>query len=405
MSKLAIDGGPKVFANGVQTAPDWPPKYPETAELLKEIYFSGHWSFYGQYELEFNRRFAQYTGADSCHLMANGTVTLEVALQALGIGPGDEVIVPAVTWLATGIAPLYVGATPVIVDIEEDTLCLDPAKVEEAITEKTKAIIPVHLFGSMADMEKLTAIAKKYDLKVIEDCAHAHGGVWDGRHVGTLGDAGSFSFQQSKIMSSGEGGACIAMDPVIGEKLGRLSHIGYHNGAKQGEVAAPPPMGLLSHNYRITEFQAAILLGQLKDLKESTVLKDRNARKVAERLNKIPGLQMQARGRKADLQSYYQVIYKLDERYLKEGYTVQNVIEALKAEGVGAGRGSWGGKAMYQMPLWNVPEKDYRIHSRETAERLLPALINTAAGFFACSDEEVDMYCRCFEKVMEAYGR
>ena len=161
MSKLAIDGGPKVFTNGVQTAPDWPPKYPETAELLKEIYLNGNWSFYGKYEQEFDRQFAQYTGADSCHLMANGTVTLEVALQALGIGPGDEVIVPAVTWLATGIAPLYVGATPVIVDIEEDTLCLDPVKVEEAITEKTKAIIPVHLFGSMADMEKLMATAKK----------------------------------------------------------------------------------------------------------------------------------------------------------------------------------------------------------------------------------------------------
>ena len=405
MSKLAIDGGKKVFANGVQTAPDWPPKYPETAELLKELYLHGSWSFYGQYEQEFNSKFAQYTGADSCHLMANGTVTLEVALQALGVGPGDEVIVPAVTWLATGIAPLYVGATPVIVDIEEDTLCLDPVKVEQAITEKTKAIIPVHLFGSMADMEKIMAIARKYDIKVIEDCAHAHGGVWDGRHVGTLGDAGSFSFQQSKIMSSGEGGACITMDPVIGEKLGRLSHIGYHKGAKQGEVAAPPPMGLLTHNYRITEFQAVILLSQLKELKESTVIKDRNARKVAERLNKIPGLQMQARGRKADLQSFYQVIYKLDESYLKEGYTVDNVIQALKAEGVGAGHGAWGGKAMYQMSLWNVPEKDYRLHSKETAEKLLPSLINTASGFFACCDEEVDMYCQCFEKVMEAYSK
>lgn len=405
MSKLAIDGGPKVFANGVQTAPDWPPKYPETAELLKEIYLSGKWSFYGQYELEFDEKFAQYTHADSCHLMANGTVTLEVALQALGIGPGDEVIVPALTWLATGIAPLYVGATPVIVDIEEDTLCLDPVKVEEAITEKTKAIIPVHLFGSIADMEKIMEIARKYDLKVVEDCAHAHGGVWDGRHVGTIGDVGSFSFQQSKIMSSGEGGACITMDPVLGEKLGRLSHIGYHRGAKQGEVAAPPPLGLISHNYRVTEFQAAILLSQLKDFKESTALKDRNARVVAERLNKIPGLSMQARGRKADIQSYYQVIYKLDESYLKEGYTIEHVIKALKAEGIGAGRAAWGGKAMYQMGLWNVPPEDYRIASNDVTEKILPCILNTAAGFFSCSDEEVDMYCQCFEKVMEAYGK
>ena len=402
MSKLAIDGGEKVFANGVQTAPDWPPVYPETAELLKEIYLSRSWSFYGKYELEFNEKYAQYTGADSCHLMVNGTVTLEVALKALGIGKGDEVIVPGLTWLATGIAPLYVGATPVIVDVEPDTLCLDPVKVEAAITEKTRAIIPVHLFGSMTDMDKIMEIAKKYDLKVVEDCAHAHGGVWAGRHVGTIGDVGSFSFQQSKTLASGEGGACITMDKEIGEKLGRLSHIGYQRGAKQGEVAAPPPMGLISHNYRVTEFQAAILLSQLKGFKESCELKDRNARIVEERFRNIPGIRMQARGRRADIQSCYQSIFILEENCLKEGITREDVIAALKAEGVGCGKGAWG-SPMYKMRLWNVPPEDYRIHSNEVIEKVIDSLITSAAGFFMCSDEEVDLFCKCFEKVMGAY--
>ena len=269
MNKLAINGGSKVFATKLKL-PAWPPVYPETAEKLKEIYLSHQWSFYAPREVEFNRAFAEYTGAGSCIMMVNGTVTLEMALKAYGIGEGDEVIVPALTWLATGEAVVYRGATPVIVDIEPDTLCMDPAKFEAAITPKTKAVIPVHIFGSIADMEKINAIAGKYNLKVIEDCAHAHGGEWDGKHVGTLGDVGSFSFQQSKLMSSGEGGCCITSDEDIADTLGRLSHIGYQFGAKQGQKSTPPPVGLLCHNYRVTDFQAEILLSQLAHLREDT---------------------------------------------------------------------------------------------------------------------------------------
>lgn len=204
MSKLAIDGGTPVFA-AKANVPAWPPADEETAEQLKEIYLSHAWSFYGKHEVAFNEEFAAYTGAASCAMMANGTVTLEVAMQALGIGPGDEVIVPAYTWLATGTAVVVVGATPVVVDIEPDTYCIDPVEVEKAITPKTRAIIPVHLYGSMADMDKIMEIARKHNLSVIEDCAHAHGSEWAGKHAGTLGDVGSFSFQQSKTIASGEG--------------------------------------------------------------------------------------------------------------------------------------------------------------------------------------------------------
>jgi len=152
--KLAISGGEKTFAKPVKL-PSWPPVYPETAEELKKVYLSGKWSFNGPQEQLFSRKFAEYNGAEYGIFMANGTVTLECALLALGIGKGDEVIVPSLTWMATAMAAVYVGATPVFVDIEEDTLCLDPEKLEKAITPKTKAVIPVHLYGSMADMERI----------------------------------------------------------------------------------------------------------------------------------------------------------------------------------------------------------------------------------------------------------
>ena len=403
MSQLAINGGSKVFSTAPRI-PAWPPADPQTGDLLREIYMSHKWSFYGEKEVEFNQRFTRYTGAKSCSLMANGTVTLEVAMQALGIGPGDEVIVPAHTWLATGEAVVLCGATPVIVDIERDTMCLDPEKIEEAITPETKAIIPVHLYGSMADMDRINAIAKKHNLKVIEDCAHAHGGEWNGKHVGTLGDVGSFSFQQSKTMASGEGGACITMNEELGETLGRLSHIGYQYAAKQGQEGTPPPMGLICHNYRVTEFQAAILLSQLKDLRADTELRAANAEVLRKRLNAIDGISVQAHGRCATLQGYYCFVTKVDPAKLKDGITRTEVLQALQAEGLNIGAG-WG-KVMYQQKLWSVPENLYRISSTETALQIVNnEMMSMSLAWLMLSGEETAKIADCFEKVMAQYGR
>lgn len=202
--KLAINGGEKIFTQNPEI-PAWPVTSDKVAEKLKEVYLSGKWSFNGPEEQKFAKDFARYNNAEYGVVMANGTVTLESTLHALNIGPGDEVIVPALTWIATAMAVHYVGATPVFVDIEADTWCLDPAKLEEAITPATKAVIPVHLYGSMADMEKIMDIADKNNLYVIEDCAHAQGGVWNGKGLGSIGIVGSFSFQESKTLSSGEG--------------------------------------------------------------------------------------------------------------------------------------------------------------------------------------------------------
>ena len=401
--KLAIDGGSPVFEKPANLPP-WPPVDPEVAEMLKEIYMSRKWSFYGPREVEFNNRFAEYTGAAGCTLMANGTVTIEMALLALGVGPGDEVIVPAHTWIATGEAVVYRGATPVIVDIQSDTLCMDPERFEEAITPKTKAVIPVHLFGSMADMDKIMAIARKHGIAVIEDCAHAHGGLWDGKHVGTIGDVGSFSFQQSKTMASGEGGACITSSEELNETLGRLSHIGYQYAAKQGQVSTPPPEGLICRNYRITEFQAALLLAQLKTLTQDTELRARHAEYIRKRIDALPGIRVQAPGRKATRQGYYNYCMILDFDELRPGLTRSKIQEALWGEGASAGTG-WSG-VMYRQKLWSVPENMYRIASCEVAEKLIPdRLIASNLNWLMLSDEETELYCQAFEKVMTAYAK
>ena len=404
MTQLAIAGGPKIFANPPHV-PAWPPVYPDTAEKLKELYWNRRWSFYGREEIDFNAAFAAYTGARYCTMMANGTVTLESALRAFDIGPGDEVIVPAHTWLATGEAVVYTGATPVVADIEPDTLCMDPDKMEQAITPRTKAVIPVHLFGSMADLDRILEIARRHDLKVIEDCAHSHGGEWRGRHTGTWGDIGSFSFQQSKLLASGEGGACITDDEVLADKLGRLSHIGYQFGAKQGQKGTPPEKGLICRNYRVTDFQAAILSSQLRYLREDTLLRERNAEYLRKRLEAIPGIRVQARGRHATLQSYYIFAIMVDSEHLQPNITRNDVLEALHAEGVTGVVLGWG-QPMYRQNLWSIPENMYRIDSCENAEKIVcNDLMMCVLQWLMLPEDELALVADAFEKVMSHYYR
>lgn len=230
--KPAILGGAPVFPTPLEFV--WPPTDETTAAAIADLYRSGLWSWSGKWEQRAAELLAKTHTARHSMLLANGTVTLEAALHALEVGPGDEVIVPALTWLATAMAVIYVGATPVFVDVEPGTLCLDAAEAADAITPKTRAIIPVHLYGGMANMEAIMALARKHGLKVIEDCAHAHGGLWDGVGLGSIGDAGSFSFQQTKTVAAGEGGALITNDDDLAERLFRFKHIGYAHGSKQG---------------------------------------------------------------------------------------------------------------------------------------------------------------------------
>lgn len=364
---LAINGGAKTITLDIAkgTIPSYPPVFDKTAEKMKELYLSGKWSFNGKYEQEFSKNFAKYHTAEYGIYMVNGTVTLETALHALGVKAGDEVIVPSLTWMATAMAVVYNGAIPVFVDIEPDTLCLDPEKMKKAITPKTKAIIPVHIYGSMADMDRIMKIAKEHNLYVVEDCAHAHGGIWNGKGVGSIGHIGSFSFQQSKTLSSGEGGICLTNDPELRKKLFRIKHIGYDLGAAQGQAATGPEEGLVCHNYRGVEFTALILNDALKVLKAQTKKRDANANYLREYLKDVPGITIQARGRKADVQGYYNMVFLLDTGKLKDRITKKQVTDALTAEGLST-NSTYG--PVYKHMLWNVSRNKYRIHSNEVTE-------------------------------------
>ncbi|MBR7103880.1 MAG: DegT/DnrJ/EryC1/StrS family aminotransferase [Lentisphaeria bacterium] len=311
MSVLAIHGGTPVIAPGTYQRAAWPPTDEETAELVKELYLSGKWSFNSEMEQAFEAEFAASCDAKYGVFMANGTVTLECALLSLGIKPGDEVIVPGLTWMATAMAVIYVGATPVFADVDKDTCCLSAESFQKAISAKTRAVIPVHLYGSMADLEEILAIARQHDIAVIEDCAHMQGGKWNGRGAGSWGDVGSFSFQQSKTLSSGEGGICVTNDATTADLLYRAKHIGYSRMDSQGGAKTPPPPEMICHNYRGLAISALILSRQLKKLPERLQKYRQFADSLCQIVKQFPGVRIQAPGRLATTQGYYgvQVIF------------------------------------------------------------------------------------------------
>ncbi|NLL83772.1 MAG: DegT/DnrJ/EryC1/StrS family aminotransferase [Lentisphaerae bacterium] len=403
IEKLAIEGGPQAITEAARrTIKKWPIAYPETAEHLKQAYLTGPWSFNGPCEKAFSKEFATYCGAKHGIFMANGTVTIESALHALGVGSGDEVIVPGNTWLATAMAAIYLGAKPVFVDVEPDTLCLDPEQVSAAITPKTKAIIPVHLFGSMADMDRIMKISRQTGIPVIEDCAHAHGGTWRGKGIGTIGQVGSFSFQESKTLPSGEGGICLTNNAKLADKLFRIKHIGYGQDQKQGMAANGPEAGLMCRNYRGVEFTAIILSDALKRLAAQTKLRDANAIAFAEMIKDVPGIKVQSRGRKADIQGYYNFVLLPDPAKLKDGISIHELNAALHAEGLPTNIGGYG--PVYTHKLWNIGKNDFRVHSSAVVEETCRTRsLNIFHTWLLANRTTIKAMAKAVRKVMFAY--
>ena len=321
MSKLAVLGGNPVRDTKINPWPKWPFWDMNEEKALIEALKSGIWSYNGPMEKEFNRMYAEFNGVKYALSAANGTVTLQLALEACGIGLGDEVILPGLTWQATAATILDVNATPVLVDVCEDTWCIDPEKVREAITPRTKAIIPVHLYGSFADMDEIMQIAKEHNLFVIEDCAHKHGGEWNGKKAGSIGDIGSFSFQLSKILTAGEGGALTTNSFSLYEKLDALRNCGRRpeppdsSKADKGEgLYFDEGNFLQSGNYRITEFQAAILIEGLKRLPEQNRLREENALYLNSLLKDIPGIKPMRRDKRETHEAYYNFSFRYDAK-------------------------------------------------------------------------------------------
>lgn len=324
MEKLALHGGDKAHAG---SWPAWPICGERDIERITQVARSGKWGVGGELVPEFEARFAEFVGVEHCTCVTSGTTALEVALLALGVGPGDEVIVPPYTFIATASSALYVGAVPVFADIDPDTFCIDPARIEEVSTEKTKAIIPVHIGGSPCDMDAINEIAQKHDLFVIEDCAQAHGAEWKGRRVGGLGHISAFSFQVSKNIPAGEGGAVCTSDRKLAERVWSI-----HNCGRVPE-GAWYQHDILGWNLRMTQFQAAVLLGGLERVEEQMKLRDANGKYLSQRLSEIEGITPSKDTPGATRNAYHLHMSKFDAAGF-DGLPRSAFVEAMRAEGV-----------------------------------------------------------------------
>jgi dTDP-4-amino-4,6-dideoxygalactose transaminase len=328
MAELAVNGGTPVRSTPY---PAWPAPDEEYVEAVSEVVRGGEWGGFpepGANATAFEEAFAAYQGARHGVLMMNGTVTMEVACKALDVGWGDEVIVPALTFAATAYAPMAAGALPVIVDVTPETWCIDPDLVEAAITPRTRAIIPVHLGHQMADMDRLTEIADRHGLAVIEDCAHAHGQQWRGRGAGCIGDFGSFSHQSSKILTSGEGGTLLTNDDSLARRAHSIIDCGRAKDTEEKEFT-------FGANYRLSELNAALLVVAMRRFPEQQEERATNGLRFERLAADIPGVRVMPRDERITRWSFYNYILAIDPGAFG-GATNETVCAALEAEGIPA---------------------------------------------------------------------
>jgi dTDP-4-amino-4,6-dideoxygalactose transaminase len=283
-AKLAVQGGTPVRA---KRWPAWPIWDPAAEERILTILRSGNW-FRGQGRTvtEFEGKYAELLGAKRCTCTVNGTNALLTAMHALDVGVGDEVIVSPYTFIATYNVVIGSAALPVFADTDPETFQIDPDKIEERITERTRAIMPVHILGIPADMDRINAIAKKHNLVVIEDACQAWLAQYRGKCCGTLGDLGCFSFQNSKHLPCGEGGAVVGNDDEVMDRIHSFHNCGRPYGSVKGATGYP----IVGTNRRLTEFQAAILLNQMQRLETDTQRRWENGQYLTSKIKDIPGI-------------------------------------------------------------------------------------------------------------------
>jgi len=328
MAELAVNGG-----TPVRTAPypAWPEWDARELDAVTGVIRGGNWGGFpepGTNASRFEEAFAAYQGARHGVLMANGTVTMEVALKALGIGWGDEVIVPALTFAATAYAPMAAGALPVIVDVEPRTWTIDPNLVESAITDRTRAIVPVHLGHQMADMDRLEEIAERHGLAIVEDCAHAPGQQWRGRGAGCIGDFGSFSHQSSKILTSGEGGTLLTGDDELARRAHSIIDCGRAKDPDEKEFT-------FGANYRLGELHAAVLVVAMERFPEQQRQRAEAGKELERLAAGIAGIRIMPADERITRWSFYNYILAIEPEAFA-GRTNDTVCRALEAEGIPA---------------------------------------------------------------------
>ncbi len=352
MAKLAIKGG-----KALRTAryPKWPVIDKRDEEAVVQVVRSGNWWMYSYGTDEFaetvegtsrveqaEKVFADMHHAKYAYATASGSACLEIACRAIGLQPGDEVITTPYTFIATSSCVLNAMAIPVYVDIEPDTYNINPDLIEDAITDRTKAIIPVHFGGNIAKMDRINAIAKKHGLMVIEDAAHAHGAsLKDGRCAGTLGDIAIFSLQQSKVLTCGEGGMITTNNDELGEMSWSLRHYGRTKTGKWYEHFH------LGWHYRMSELQGALLLSQLDKLPGQNQIRRENVKILRKEFDSIVGIEPIIQNPDIDNDVYYVLCLRYDPEQW-DGISRDTVVEALIAEGIPVFAG-------YSFPLYENP--------------------------------------------------
>jgi perosamine synthetase len=328
-AQIALKGG-----KPVRTTP-WP-KWPlftdkDKADLAAVLDDGRMTSITGPKVREFEEKYAAAFGAKCALATCNGVTAIHLALAALEIGPGDEVIVPAHTFIGTSIPVLMANAIPVFVDISRDSFNIDPAKIEASITPRTRAIVPVHLNGLPADMAEVTAIARRHGLAVIEDACQAHGASYRGARVGTLGDVSCFSFFEDKVLTTGEGGMIVTNDERLYDLARSIRSYGEEFVADIGDRKYEHLR--LGFNYRMGALPAVLGINQLDRLDEMVAKRNANARYLRERLAKVPGI-TPPKDFPDRLSAFYKFVCRIDTSVIRTD--VLTFIEAIKAEGVPA---------------------------------------------------------------------
>jgi dTDP-4-amino-4,6-dideoxygalactose transaminase len=371
---LAIDGGDRTVSADFP----WPIYDEREVQAVANIVRSGQW---GNPDCagavaEFEQQFAEYCGSKYAISCVNGSVSLRLALIACGVRPGDEVIVPPYTFIATASVVLEANCVPIFVDIDPDTYNLDPKGIEAAITERTKAIIPVHFAGLPGDMDAIMAIARRHSLRVIEDAAHGHGAEYKGRKLGSIGDAGSFSFQSSKNLTSGEGGMVITNDDALYETMNSLRNVGRLPHGQWYDHFNP------GCNYRITQLQAVLLSEQLKRLWVQTRTRNENGLYLDSLLANLDGITPLSRGSVEILHAYHLYIFKYDKTRFNQ-LPKREFVAMLSAEGVPCSAG-------YPHPLYKQPvfqQKNWMCYA--IPDSVDYTQVNCPVAERACADEAV----------------
>lgn len=335
-SGLAAFGGQPVRRN---TWPRWPRADQSTEDALKKVLGSERWTISGPctsdppFERRFAAAFAEFHGVPYCVPTASGSSALVVALEALGVGPGQEVLVPGLTWVACASAVTRIGAVPVLVDVDPRTLCMSAEAAKKAITPATSAIMLVHLYCMLADLDQFVQLSASTGIPLLEDCSHAHGATWSGRKVGTFGNIGVFSMQQTKVLTSGEGGATITRDPHLYDRLQQLRADGrrYSTDCRPGGPALEPAGEVQGHNHCLSEFHAAILLDRLLFLDHENEIRRKNALLLTRRLEDVEGIQPLHEISPGRQPAFYRYCIRFDLSRLG-GVSIESVAAALSAE-------------------------------------------------------------------------